>query len=277
MLLFIFFSVVCCSQKTFLEKKIFLGQEISAAILNKGEIVYKQNCQSCHGLHGDGLGVTGKILNPQPRNFTQGIFKFGTTSGLPTDQDLFNIIQQGIRGTAMLPWSLTPQDLYSVTQYIKTFSSAWEGSPPEKIQFIEDPYGPSKKKFAIEKGKELYHTVTNCMICHKSYVSKEEYKTLLEGEDSSLANQPDFFFEKIQETEYYTFNKTTPQKSLPPDFTLHQLRFLHIEKTLEEAIYRRLAVGVTGGSMPPWKDLIPDTEIYAIAYYVADLISQGVQ
>ena len=56
----------------------------------------------------------------------------------------------------------------------KTFSSAWEGSPPEKIQFIEDPYGPSKKKFAIEKGKELYHTVTNCMICHKSYVSKED-------------------------------------------------------------------------------------------------------
>lgn len=273
MLLFIFFSLICCSQKTFLEKKIFLGVEVSAKILNKGEIVYKQNCQSCHGIHGDGLGTTGKIINPQPRNFTQGIFKFGTTLGLPSDEDLSKIIQQGIRGTAMLPWSLTENDLYSVIQYIKTFSKAWEGPLPEKIIFADDPYGPSKKQFAIEKGKELYHTVTNCMICHKAYISKEEYKALVE--DDSLAHQPDFFLSKSQETEYYTFNKTTPQKSLPPDFTLHELRFLHTDSSLEEAIYKRLAVGVTGGSMPPWKDLIPDTEIYAIAYYVASLITQG--
>jgi mono/diheme cytochrome c family protein len=38
--------------------------------------LYRQHCAHCHGVSGDGLGPTAAFLNPFPRDYRKGIFKF---------------------------------------------------------------------------------------------------------------------------------------------------------------------------------------------------------
>ena len=38
--------------------------------------LYRQHCAHCHGITGDGAGPTAAYLNPYPRDYRMGIFKF---------------------------------------------------------------------------------------------------------------------------------------------------------------------------------------------------------
>lgn len=69
----------------------------------KGKQIYDTYCLTCHGPNGDGQGPVGKTLNPPPRDFTKGDFKYGGT-----DQDIFDVISNGAAskgGSALMaPW-----------------------------------------------------------------------------------------------------------------------------------------------------------------------------
>ena len=56
-------------------------------------------------------GVAAAMLITQPRDFTQGLFKFRSTpsGALPTDDDLFRIVTGGVYRTSMPEWSLLPE------------------------------------------------------------------------------------------------------------------------------------------------------------------------
>src|SRR5215207_2334394 len=41
--------------------------------------LYRRHCVHCHGISGDGRGPTAAILNPYPRDYRPGIFKFKST------------------------------------------------------------------------------------------------------------------------------------------------------------------------------------------------------
>ena len=41
--------------------------------------LYRRHCGHCHGTTGDGLGPTALLLNPYPRDYRQGKFKFKST------------------------------------------------------------------------------------------------------------------------------------------------------------------------------------------------------
>ena len=72
--------------------------------LEEGRQVYNQVCVTCHGEKGDGKGPAGAALNPPPRDFRTGEFKYGGS-----DEDLFSIISDGaaVKGgsPSMAPWS----------------------------------------------------------------------------------------------------------------------------------------------------------------------------
>lgn len=65
--------------------------------------VFRKHCVSCHGLSGDGLGPAAMLLEPYPRDFRRGTFKFKSTpvGKKPTRQDLHRTLYEGIPGTAM--------------------------------------------------------------------------------------------------------------------------------------------------------------------------------
>ena len=58
-------------------------------------------------------------------------------------------------------------------------------------------------------------------------------------------------------------------KILPPDFTFNELRG---GETLED-IYRAVAAGIGGTAMPTWKNVLPDPDLWAMAYYVRWLVA----
>lgn len=87
--------------------------------------LYRRHCAHCHGISGDGHGPTASILNPYPRDYRRGLFKFKSTftAAKPTDDDLRRIINNGVPGTAMPAFKLLPPDeVEALVQYVKYLS-----------------------------------------------------------------------------------------------------------------------------------------------------------
>lgn len=91
----------------------------------KGQGLYRQHCVHCHGVSGDGKGPTAAFLNPYPRDFTMGKFKFNSTRiGVPsTHDDLHRILMNGINGTAMPSFALLDKgEINALVDYVKYLS-----------------------------------------------------------------------------------------------------------------------------------------------------------
>jgi mono/diheme cytochrome c family protein len=98
-----------------------------AADATNGKTIYTTNCFSCHGATGKGDGPVGSALNPKPRDFSTGDFKFDTDSdGTPgSDVDLKNVITNGAGAYGgsplMAPWGHLPEgDVQDVIVYIRS-------------------------------------------------------------------------------------------------------------------------------------------------------------
>ena len=87
--------------------------------------LYRQHCAHCHGITGDGLGPTAAFLNPYPRDYRMGIFKFKSTprGKRPTHEDLKTILINGVPGTAMPSFRLLADDeVEALVEYVKYLS-----------------------------------------------------------------------------------------------------------------------------------------------------------
>ena len=103
------------------EKIILLGAEESTDQLKQGYRVYSNYCTQCHGVNGDGLGPVAQHLEPKPRNYTRGIFKFTSTpyGSKPRRSDLMLTIRRGVTGTSMPSFDrLSEEDVAAVTEYV---------------------------------------------------------------------------------------------------------------------------------------------------------------
>ncbi len=259
-----------CIKDEFKEGVFVAGNKyIQAETLNKGKRIYLEYCMPCHGVNGDGKGVSSKGMRVPPRNFKSGLIKFGDVASgdLPHDESVYKTLKHGLKGTAMLPWDMSKKQMHAVWQYIKTFApDVWIGKDKklgEKIVSAKDPYGMVYKGVAIKKGKEVYHAVANCQSCHPAYVTKKELssinkkingETIVEFEDNLYKTKP-----AESEHEYLT---------IPPDFTWDRVRSA---STVEE-LYLRIAAGIGGTTMPAWKGTIEDHQIWEVAYYIKYLM-----
>ncbi|HEY7309009.1 MAG TPA: c-type cytochrome [Gemmataceae bacterium] len=81
--------------------------------LQEGSRVYRRHCMHCHGVTGDGRGPTGPWVNPHPRDYRQGKFKFVSTDAdgrKPRREDIHRTLERGIEGTSMPSFSLLTED-----------------------------------------------------------------------------------------------------------------------------------------------------------------------
>lgn len=252
--------------------KLAGDKEVSIAQLENGREKYTLYCRACHGELGDGRGPAGIGMRPPPRNFKEGYFKFGGVAAgeLPPDSEIKRIVLGGLEGTAMLPWKIPEKDLDDVIQYIKTFAvdedgaNIWqEDEPGELIEIPEDPWA-GKKAEAIARGKSVYHGLAQCLKCHPAYGTYQEiWDATAEatGQGSTSAFRKGMYYPEAKYADAYG------HKLLPPDFTRHPIKAGATPKD----IYRTIAAGIGGTAMPMWKGSIPDEDIYAISYFVADL------
>ena len=98
-------------------------------LLARGEVLFKQNCTSCHGDAGRGDGPAAASLNPKPRDFTQSAnWKRGYH--VP---DIFTTITTGIKGTGMAPFDfIYPADRMALVHYVRSLGSFDHGAEDPK-------------------------------------------------------------------------------------------------------------------------------------------------
>ncbi|QDT56730.1 Cytochrome c [Caulifigura coniformis] len=90
-------------------------------VLKFGRVLYAEHCLHCHGVSGDSHGPTAPYLNPKPRDFRRGIFKFTTTvaASRASRTDLSRTIDEGIPGTYMPSFKLlTPDENMALVEYV---------------------------------------------------------------------------------------------------------------------------------------------------------------
>jgi mono/diheme cytochrome c family protein len=87
--------------------------------------LYRKHCLACHGLSGDGAGANAANLDPYPRDFRNGVFKYTSTAGAakPLRDDLLHTLRNGIPGTAMPSLAKLPDEqIESLVEYVKYLS-----------------------------------------------------------------------------------------------------------------------------------------------------------
>ncbi|MBI4828672.1 MAG: c-type cytochrome [Nitrospinae bacterium] len=241
----------------------------SPALLERGAQIYYQRCSFCHGMEGGGDGPAAEFLNPRPRNFKTNVFKFRSTGSgaLPLDEDLFETISKGVRGTAMQTFDnevikngLSEEDRWAVIYHIQTFTevpdfSLWTldeeyakaSDPADKalhrynqIMKIGDP--PASSPEIIAKGKEIYKKA-KCFQCHG-----DEGK----GNGVSAPGMKDDWKFPI----------------VPRDLTKE---WTYKGGSSVKEVFFRFTTGLNGTPMPSFANSIPEDERWALAHYVHSL------
>jgi cytochrome c oxidase cbb3-type subunit 2 len=212
------------------------GAVDSAALRSEGAVVYATHCAGCHGANGDGRGPAAEMLIVKPRDFTKGIFKFRSTPSaqLPTTDDLYRIISEGVYGTAMPAWNLlSERERYAVIEFIKTLYPGWLERGPGTPIYLPPPPAWLGSPQAVARGRELYQLL-DCAKCHGESGR---------GDGPSAATlEPDIW----------------GNAQRPFDFTKGRLR----GGARIEDIYRTFMTGIGGTAMPSYAEIFdqPDGE-----------------
>ena len=250
-----------------LDRSVTLGGKlVSAEQLRRGAAAYSHYCRACHGEGGHGDGLSARGLNPPPRDLRLGVYKFAAvaTGQLPNDEDFRRIITGGLHGTAMLAWDIPAVELDALIQFIKALSPRWQTETPgDPIVMTKDPW-TGRDAAAIDRGKRVYHGMAQCAVaCHPAYATRQEiFDFTHELSQMRLEEFRADLYEGVPKPSDYGV------MILPPDFTFQPLR---AGETVPD-IARSIASGIGGTAMPTWKNVLPDSDLWAMAYYVRSLV-----
>jgi mono/diheme cytochrome c family protein len=218
---------------------------IDAGLSSRGEQVYARFCVSCHGERGDGAGYSAPWLDPKPRDFTRGVFKWRSTptGSLPTDDDLLRTLRRGLYHTNMPPWEvLGDWNLRAVAEYLKTFSPLWKEQGPARPIVI--PPESADDQAGRKRGAELYQSL-GCFNCHGAKGR---------GDGPSAAELKDDWGNKI----------------VPYDFSSGARLKCGDEPS---DLYRVFMTGLSGTPMPSFADSLSPQDAWNLVHYLRSLSS----
>jgi mono/diheme cytochrome c family protein len=223
----------------------------SPADVEAGKAVYFRKCVWCHGPEGAGDGPSAKRLPTKPRNFNQGTFKIRhTASGeLPTDEDLFLTVTNGLPGSAMPPWGeiLTEQERKQVVAFVKTnlVKDRSFDDPDEEFHVIDYGKQIESSKESIDKGRDLFMNKAKCVECHGA-----------EGRGNGNLTQRDDWGFPI-----FPANLAKPWN----------IRGNRRDPYNPSNIFREISTGLNGTPMPSFADELSIEERWHVANFVMSL------
>ena len=237
-------------------------------IFERGRELYAKNCAICHGDNGDGAGKFAYLMNPRPRNFQQGNFKLSTTQNqIPTDEDLFRTISNGMPGSAMPPWGHLPKaDIHALASYVRHIHV--EGTRQTLVEWVSDgtieeselrtvlvertqpgaalvvPPEPQFDEIRWFRGRRLY--LENCASCH------------------GAAGEP-----VAAEVKFDAEGFPVPPRSF--------VNGIFKGGSQGNQLYARIWKGMKGTPMPSSEGVYNGDEMWDIIHYVQSLMRQGAQ
>lgn len=133
--------------------------KVDEATLARGSQLYRLHCLACHGVPGDGRGPTAQWVNPHPRDFRAGLFKFQSVNQAkfnykikPSRADLYRTLYQGVEGTAMPAFNLlAPDELEALVSYVIHLSIRGE----TELQTFQSLKANQSGELASEKAEDL--------------------------------------------------------------------------------------------------------------------------
>jgi len=172
---------------------------IQLSRLPAGQKQFLAECAGCHGPEGDGGGPAARYLEPRPRNFFKGLFKFTSTdTGVrPKRKDLYRTVSRGLSGSAMPPFALmTEERRWDIVEYVRFLAlrgefrqmmldEAWDREelpdgdeiagiinerwhPSGLVAVFPSASEPVSDAASIERGRELFldKSRATCFTCH---------------------------------------------------------------------------------------------------------------
>lgn len=164
---------------------------------------YRVQCYHCHGAEGGGNGSTADFLNPRPRDYRPGIFKFTglNNKARPRHRDLVRTLKEGIYTTAMPSFRrFSDARLHGLADYVTLLAirgeteilmitdydpdegihfenlkenyelvmDRWRSSGDELIVYDGEVPEPTPERVARGRALFLSETGANCVKCHGS-------------------------------------------------------------------------------------------------------------
>ena len=266
--------------------------------LRESAELYRLQCVHCHGPSGGGDGPTAPFLDPRPRDYRRGIFKFTALAdkSRPRREDLYRTLTDGVYTTAMPSFRrFGDADLEGLVDYVRLLSirgetelllaleyeydaglpmevvqetyldvwEKWEGAYEKVIAF--DGEVPDASPERIAHGRELYMDAkgANCVSCHgmagRGDGASAFEVVVDEAGNEQTVNVSDDWGEKINVR----------------DLTRGIYRFGGRPIDL----YRRIHAGINGTPMPSHaalkkpdgSRLLSDDDLWDIVYYARSL------
>lgn len=258
--------------------------------------LYRQQCLHCHGPEGGGDGPTAEYLDPRPRDYRQGLFKFTALKdkSVPRRADLYRILDEGVTGTAMPSFRrFSAAQLEGLVDYVRLLAlrgmverdlgiayksdgalpaeavlesyqrnwEKWSGASEKVISFAEAVPPPTPE--SIARGRELFlDTKTgNCSSCHGDQGRGDGIQAFTTDPETGVVSS--------------AYKDDWGHVILPRNIT--QGLFRGGRRPID--IYRRIYAGIAGTPMPAIGEskkpdgsrLLSDADLWALVHYVGSI------
>lgn len=255
--------------------------------------LYRIECLHCHGVSGGGDGPTANFIEPRPRDFRLGVFKWTSVSDAarPTRADLLRVLELGVYGTSMPSYQrLSEAERQGLADYARflavrgeverqvvlgfedeeeitdaTFDDALElvwgkwAKAKERVVAWDGPI-PAVTPEALALGDRIYHDTKkgNCAACHGD-----------EGRgDGPVAFKVDDRGRKVP-----AYQDAWGFDILPRN--LRRDPFRGGRRPID--LYRRIHAGINGGPMPAMSGNLSQDEIWALVHYTRTLAEKALE
>lgn len=273
---------------------------LDAAHLRHGAKIFRNRCAGCHGISGDGQGPAAEYLQPKPRDYRKGVFKFTSTpyGDRPARQDLVRTIRRGAKGTSMpaFPW-MSNEDLDAVIDYV--FYLSLRGRVEEVVASMSDDYEEDEAIDPVEFTDALESEHNRWQAANAQVVRAVSAEPSYNDESVKLGRALFIKSSCYQchgadaegQTEWLSEEFIAAQKSAPADSPLRinydawgypapaadiTARLLHGGRRPID-IYRRIYTGINGTPMPAFGQVFQDDPdaFWHLVHYVMHIVDGG--